>query len=70
MIGQLDLQALRRARNITQKEMAKLLGIHENTYVNWEHNPDKITISYAVKIANILNATVDDIFLKSNSTEC
>ena len=51
----------RRARNITQDEMAKRLDISKPTYVRWEKNPQNITMFYADKIAGILGAELTDI---------
>lgn len=51
----------RRARNITQDEMAKRLDISKPTYVRWEKNPQNITMFYADKIAGILEAELTDI---------
>lgn len=65
-----DLQALRRANGYSARQMAALLGVHENTYRKWEKTPKMITISYAFKIANILNVTIEDIFLEECSTKC
>lgn len=57
----LTLRQWRRAKEITQKEMADKLVIHVNTYQNWEEAPDKISVSNAVKIADILGVSIDDI---------
>jgi len=57
----LTLRQWRRAKEITQKEMADKLVIHVNTYQNWEESPDKISVSNAVKIADILGVSIDDI---------
>lgn len=63
----LTLRQWRRAKEITQHEMADKLGIHVMTYQNWEKEPGKISISNAVNIANILGLTVDDIdFVKED----
>lgn len=67
---QFDLRALRRANGYSAREMAELLGVHTNTYRNWEKKPKTITVSYAFKIANILNVSIEDIFLRECSTKC
>ncbi len=63
----LTLKQWRRAKEITQQEMADKLGVHVMTYKNWEKEPGKISISNANNIANILGLTVDDIdFVKED----
>ena len=48
----------RRAKGITQDEMAKLLGISKPTYVRWEKAPENISMGFALKIASILNCYI------------
>lgn len=57
----LTLKQWRRARNITQEQMAEKLGVHINTYQNWEKDPEKISVSAAATIMTILNVAPDDI---------
>ena len=65
----LTLAAWRRAKNISQEEMAKSCGISIVTYRTWERDPGKIRIDDAVRIADILQIPLDDIILSSNTTE-
>ena len=51
----------RRARGITQPEMAKLLDISLPTYVRWERDPGKIMISKCIEIARIFEVELKDI---------
>ena len=57
----ISLKSARMMRGITQSEMAKLLGVHRNTYVNWEEHPEDISIKRADEICRILRLTADDI---------
>jgi len=64
------MRAWRRAKEISQGDMAEKLNIHINTYQNWEKEPQKITIENAHKIADIFGVTIDDIsFLPEEVTE-
>lgn len=66
----MSMKAWRRAKGLTQEEMAKMLGVHTNTYVSWEANPQNISISKCIEIANNLGVPFDDIiFLPENSTK-
>jgi len=57
----MTVRAWRRAREISQTEMASRLDVHVNTYQNWENEPEKITIANAMKIAQILGIELNDI---------
>ena len=58
---QLTIKEWRRARGITQEEMAKLCGVHVNTYRAWEDDPKQIKLEYAIMIADRLGISVSDI---------
>ncbi len=67
----LTLKEWRRARGISQQDMADRLGVHINTYREWEASPAKIRMSDAQKIAEILKLEITDIiFLSENTTKC
>lgn len=57
----LTLRQWRRAKDISQGQMAERLGIHINTYQNWENDPGKISITNAAKIVDILEISPDEI---------
>ena len=58
---QLTLEEWRRAKKISQEQMAELLGIHVNTYRAWEENPGEIRLSRALLIAEKLEIPIDDL---------
>ena len=58
---QLKLSAWRRARDITQDQMAKLLDVSKPTYVRWEREPGKITMANGQRIAEVLEVNIADI---------
>lgn len=66
----LTLREWRLAKEISQKAMADILGIHVNTYMKWEENPKRIPISKAYKIAVTLGVSMDQILFDRNSTKC
>lgn len=57
----LTLRAWRLAREISQEKMADMLGIHVNTYQNWEKSPENISIGFARKISDILGVSENEI---------
>lgn len=64
----LTLDAWRRARGISQDEMAKLCGVSAVTYRKWENDPGSINIDSAILIADKLQISLDDIILQSHTT--
>lgn len=39
----------------SQEEMAELLGVHVNTYKNWEENPEKFKVDKALAFLEEIN---------------
>lgn len=66
----LTLREWRLAKEISQKTMAEICGIHVNTYMKWEENPKRIPVSKAYKIAMALGVGMDQILFDRNSTKC
>lgn len=65
----LSLDAWRRARGISQQDVADVCGIHINTYRRWEENPGEMRYDKAIKVADFLGISLDDILLPSDTTE-
>ena len=61
------LKELRKQAHLTQVELASKLGIVQSSYADWERGKKKPTQDNLVKIAQILNVTVD--YLVGNSEE-
>lgn len=61
------LKELRKQAGLTQVELAGKLGIVQSSYADWERGKKKPTQENLVKIAQILNVTVD--YLVGNSEE-
>lgn len=56
-----NLKKFRTALNITQKEMAKRLGISERGYRNYEIGCREPNMSALIQIADILRVSLDDL---------
>lgn len=65
----LSLREWRRAKEISQEQMAQKLGIHVNTYLKWEQDPHRINIQSALKIVKILNVPIDNISFENNKVK-
>ena len=61
------LKELRKQAHLTQVELAKLLGIGQSSYADWERGKKKPTQENLVKIAQILDVSID--YLVGNSEE-
>lgn len=67
----LSVKEWRRARGLTQQNMADRLNIHVNTWIRWEEAAEYIPISKAFEIAGIYEVTIDEIiFCASDTTKC
>ena len=61
------LKELRKQAHLTQVELASKLGIVQSSYADWERGKKKPTQENLVKIAQILNVSVD--YLVGNSEQ-
>lgn len=61
------LKELRKQAHLTQVELAGKLGIVQSSFADWERGKKKPTQENLVKIAQILNVSVD--YLVGNSDE-
>ncbi len=59
------LKQHRLIKGLTQAQMAEIIGVHVNTYANWEESPEKISIGKAKLIAEALGLSIDEIFFEN-----
>lgn len=64
-MSRFTVREYRRMREISQTEMAEMLGIHVNTYIAWEKDPKKIPVDKAMNICNIFGVDIDSIIFCS-----
>lgn len=62
-----QLYVARRERRLKQKDMAKILGIHQMTYQRKESGIVPLTLDEAYAIANFLGMSVGELFDSSYS---
>lgn len=65
----LTLKEWRRAKGVSQEEMAAICGVHLNTYREWEEKPENIRLINAVRIANRLDLQLRDLFSLEDITK-
>lgn len=64
---QISLAAARVNANLTQREVAKALGISTQTLVNWEAGKTEPSANQARALASLYNIKLDYIFLPDSS---
>lgn len=65
----LTVREWRRVKELSQESVAKSLGVHVNTYQNWEQDPGKISIEKAFELAKIFGVSLNEISFKSAEKE-
>ena len=63
------LKKLRKQTQLTQVDVAEKLGISQPAYASWERGVKKPTQENLIKIAQILNVSVDYLVGNSDNTE-
>ena len=61
MLQQLSLKQARLVRGKTQRDLAKCLEIHVQTYRKLEESPQKMTIEQVQKVCKFLDFSYNDI---------
>lgn len=60
------IRDLREDRDLTQEQLAKMLGYHTTTYKRWEENVHSIKLQDALNIAEFYNVSLDYIAGRTN----
>ena len=64
----LTLKQARLIRELTQEQVAELLGVHVQTYRKIEQDPDEATVKQAKTLSDKLNVDYNEIFFGNNSS--
>lgn len=56
-----NLKEARKLRNLTQKEVARELGVIESCYANWEQGRSEPSIEMLRKLSAILSVGLDEL---------
>ncbi|WP_312902074.1 helix-turn-helix transcriptional regulator [Chryseobacterium taichungense] len=57
-----NLKRLRSKTKLSQQEIADMLGLDRNTYINWENETTDIKSSFIPKLAEIFDVKIQDLF--------
>ena len=58
----LKIKELREEKNLTQKELASLIGNVQRNISNWENGLNEPDCESIVKLANVFGVTLDELF--------
>lgn len=58
------LKVMRKAKGMTQNDLAEITGVNRVLIANYESNGKGMTLTTAMKLADALNCTVNDLFGK------
>lgn len=59
----MTIREWRRTREISQQKAADAIGVHVNTYINWEKNPGVIPIKHIYTLAALFGASIEDFLI-------
>ena len=57
----LNLKALRKSKQLTQEQLAALIGAAKRQVGAWERGENELTLDYASAIADVLECTIDEL---------
>jgi len=63
------IKELRARRNITQEQLAKLVGVRRETIVFLEKGKYNPSLNLAYSIARVFDRTIEDVFIFDDSNE-
>ncbi|KIL35126.1 hypothetical protein SD71_15925 [Cohnella kolymensis] len=63
----LTIKQARLLAEMTQQDVANTLGVHVQTYMKWERNPEEMTIGTAKQFSRVVKRELEEIFFDSES---
>ena len=64
---QITMKQARVGANMTQQQVADALGVHVQTYMRMENNPEDVTIKQGKSFSEIVGVRFEDIFFINSS---
>jgi DNA-binding XRE family transcriptional regulator len=61
MQGKLTVKQLRALANLTQRDAAKLLGIHRNTFMRLENDPGRMQLAQAAILTEMAGVGLEQV---------
>lgn len=63
----LTMKQARLLAELKQQEVAEILGVHVQTYMKWEKNPEEMSIGTAKQFSRIVKREFEEIFFDTES---
>lgn len=63
-----SLKQARLLSELSQRAVAEKIGVHRQTYIKWEKNPDAVPVKFAKELSAVFGKGVDEIFFDTEST--
>mgnify|MGYP001853454144 FL=1 len=57
-----NIKEFRKKKNLSQSDISKMLGIKQNTFSQWETGERKPNVVQGIKLAKILDTTVESLY--------
>lgn len=57
-----NIKEFRKKKNLSQTDIAQLMNIKQNTFSQWETGRSKPGVIQALKLAEILDTTVENLY--------
>lgn len=58
-----NISDFRKRQSLTQKALAEKMNVAESVIQRWEHQRNIPTLETAIKLARVLNTTVEELFI-------
>ncbi len=62
-----NLKGIREDKDLTQKDIAKMLNVSQNTYSQYETGVISLTAETLIKLANYYNVSIDYLLDRTNN---
>lgn len=56
------VKEFRKKKKLSQKELANIMNVKQNTISQWENDMRKPNVQQAIKLADILETIVEDLY--------
>lgn len=66
-MSQISIAAARVNANLTQKQLADILGVSNSSVVEWESGKREIPLRHLMKLAELSGLSISDIFVPLKS---
>lgn len=64
-----NIKAMRKAAELTQMDLAEKIGVGQSSIANWESGITMPEAARLPRIAEVLDCTIDDLFVKKEEIE-